>query len=584
MVSDFVLTENHIRGTVKTPRPIGMGSYTIDSHNVQRYVDAAGHVRNEGDVQVRPPGPYPIDYGAVTPKKQECANLLVVCAVSSSHIAYGSVRMEPVFMVLGQSAATGASMAIASGVAVQDVSYPELAARLMADGQVLTAQPPTSPAGRRTRPHPDETHQVMPHDANGGPVAGLGHAASNATPRQTPGLMAFQRRAQAGHPLNVVFFGGSLTWGSNASDPQITSYRAIISRRLQDEFSHAQFRFWDAAIGGTDSQLAVFRLERDVLARRPDLVFLDFTANDEMRAHDVEHLAAYEAIVRRLAQEGVPVCIVILPFRDHAIQGDTLRMPRRDAHLRLAKVYGMPVADVISEVQKQIAARSVTASELWPWDGAHPGDAGYQLFADAIWKALAREFREMPTLRLPVQALHGASYSNVVRVRLAQFEHKLPKGWRVDTPNRTAAWFDGLMSRWLDQVVVAEVQGRTAPASLHLDIRGGMIGVLGEETMGGGKYRAWIDDNPVTVGGSEWINTSAKKFGGNRQHWQVLATGLPEDRPHYLRIEPVLDENGAHAVRIESICVAGMLPPSVHWRGDKARVPASPAPSPQQQQ
>jgi hypothetical protein len=137
MVGDFVVTENHLRRKVPTKRSIGMGSYNMDSHNTQRYVDARGFVRNEGDVQVNPGGPYPIDYGAILPRKDECANLLVICAVSSSHIAYGSIRMEPVFMILGQSATTAAAQALDAGVAVQDVSYDALAARLVADGQVL---------------------------------------------------------------------------------------------------------------------------------------------------------------------------------------------------------------------------------------------------------------------------------------------------------------------------------------------------------------------------------------------------------------------------------------------------------------
>jgi hypothetical protein len=145
MVGDFVVTENHLRRKVPTKRSIGMGSYNMDSHNTQRYVDARGFVRNEGDVQVNPGGPYPIDYGAILPRKDECANLLVVCAVSSSHIAYGSIRMEPVFMILGQSATTAAAQALDAGVAVQDVSYDTLAARLVADGQVLRYEVSSQP-------------------------------------------------------------------------------------------------------------------------------------------------------------------------------------------------------------------------------------------------------------------------------------------------------------------------------------------------------------------------------------------------------------------------------------------------------
>ncbi len=137
MVSDLVVSEQHVTGQKPTPRPIGMGSYNMDSHNTQRYVDAKGHVRNEGDVQVSPGGPYPIDYGAIVPKKAECENLLVPVCVSCSHIAFGSIRMEPVFMVLGQSAATAACQAIDAEKAVQDIDYETLRKRLLDDKQVL---------------------------------------------------------------------------------------------------------------------------------------------------------------------------------------------------------------------------------------------------------------------------------------------------------------------------------------------------------------------------------------------------------------------------------------------------------------
>ncbi len=137
MVSDFVMTENHVRRIKPTPRSIGMGSYNMDSHNTQRYVDANGYARNEGDVQVSPGGPYPIDYGSIVPKADECENLLVPVCLSASHIAFGSIRMEPVFMILGQSAATAASMSIQMDRKIQDVPYDRLREKLLEDGQVL---------------------------------------------------------------------------------------------------------------------------------------------------------------------------------------------------------------------------------------------------------------------------------------------------------------------------------------------------------------------------------------------------------------------------------------------------------------
>jgi hypothetical protein len=142
MVSDHVHAEADCRRLRETPEPVGMGSYNMDSHNVQRYVDAEGFVRNEGDIQVSPGGPYRISYRSLRPRKAECTNLLVPVCVSASHIAYGSIRMEPVFMVLGQSAATAACLAIDAEAAVQDVDYAALRERLLSDGQVLDLEPP----------------------------------------------------------------------------------------------------------------------------------------------------------------------------------------------------------------------------------------------------------------------------------------------------------------------------------------------------------------------------------------------------------------------------------------------------------
>lgn len=137
MIGNYVTTENEVLGKTNVNDPVGMGSYTMDSHNIQRYVTEKGYVQNEGDVGVHPGKPYKISYGSITPKKEECANLLVPVCVSSSHIAFGSIRMEPVFMILGQSAATAACMAIDRKEAVQDIDYSLLKEKLLSKNQIL---------------------------------------------------------------------------------------------------------------------------------------------------------------------------------------------------------------------------------------------------------------------------------------------------------------------------------------------------------------------------------------------------------------------------------------------------------------
>jgi len=140
LVGVDVVTEAHCTQRSVAADPVGMGAYGMDSHNVQRYVAEDGSVRNEGDVQVRVPKPYGVPFGALLPQQKHADNLLVPVCLSASHIAFGSVRMEPVFMVLAQSAAIAAGIAVEQDVAVQDVPYPELRTRMIAAGQILTSQ------------------------------------------------------------------------------------------------------------------------------------------------------------------------------------------------------------------------------------------------------------------------------------------------------------------------------------------------------------------------------------------------------------------------------------------------------------
>ncbi len=139
MIGDFIMKEADALGKTNIARPIGMGSYALDAHNAQRYVTPEGFVQNEGDIGVKPVRPYSIDYGTILPKEKECSNLIVPVAVSSSHIAYGSIRMEPVFMILGQSAAIAAVMSIEQHTSPQSLSYQDLEKELLKAGQILIA-------------------------------------------------------------------------------------------------------------------------------------------------------------------------------------------------------------------------------------------------------------------------------------------------------------------------------------------------------------------------------------------------------------------------------------------------------------
>ncbi len=137
MVGEFVMTQKDLQTERTKPDSIGMGSYNSDSHHVQRVIRPDGTVENEGDMQV-PVQPYEISYHALTPRRDECNNLLVPVCFSASHVAYSSMRMEPQYMIMGQAAGLAAVQAIRTGRAVQEIDVAELQAKLRAQGQVLT--------------------------------------------------------------------------------------------------------------------------------------------------------------------------------------------------------------------------------------------------------------------------------------------------------------------------------------------------------------------------------------------------------------------------------------------------------------
>ena len=227
----------------------------------------------------------------------------------------------------------------------------------------------------------------------------------------SPSFAEFDRKAKAGEPLSVVFFGASLTWGANASDPLLTSYRGRFADLLRAEYPLARFRFWDASIGGTGSQLGIFRVDRDVLRRQPDLVLLDFSANDNIDSDDRETLSSYEALVRRIVLEGqAPVVQAIFPFRWNVERGKLEAMKRRTAHCAISDAYHTGWGDAIELAQKRVAAGETTLDGLWPYDGVHPGDAGYILFADAVWQGFRSAVEAQAVCQVPNKMLYDETY------------------------------------------------------------------------------------------------------------------------------------------------------------------------------
>jgi lysophospholipase L1-like esterase len=371
----------------------------------------------------------------------------------------------------------------------------------------------------------------------------------------------FDRRARAREPLTVVFFGGSLTWGANASDPNRTSERGLMMKYLRERYPRTPFHFVDAAIGGTGSTLAIFRVDRDVLSYDPDLVFLDFTANDGLFDRDVPTLMAYETLVRRMVSRGIPVCQVFYGFKWSYSKAATLaHMHRYQSHLKIAAAYHTGVADTLPGLCELVAEGKESVDVMWPIDGAHPGDHGYEVFFRFVREGFEQAMAEGRICTVPEKPVFGA-FSRVERIRLS--EH-LPEGWTKERTFRTSLWFDGLSSRWMDDVAVCDARNRDQVKPLRMEFDGTLVGLFGEANQDGLSFRVRIDGEPVPYQPDKkkpakptWPTSTARFGTGNLFFWRLLARDLAPGK-HVLEVESVFEEGTKHGqLRIGSVCVAG---------------------------
>ncbi|WPJ95809.1 SGNH/GDSL hydrolase family protein [Coraliomargarita algicola] len=360
----------------------------------------------------------------------------------------------------------------------------------------------------------------------------------------------FDQRAAGGSSLTVAFLGGSLTWGAQATDPLKTSYRALVSNHLRERYPQAKFTFVDAAIGGTGSQLGVFRLQRDVLDYQPDLVFLDFTVNDGAYALPTDdRLSSYEAIIRQLLRSGTPVIQVILAMKAD-VQLEPSSRPLDALHKEIGAAYQLPLADVLAQMRQAVVVEGrATPDELWdlPYDQTHPGDAGYALYAECVWATYLEAVQEELVCHLPETMLHPDHYMQLDRFRLCGLDI-LPAGWSRGVPHRNAIAFDFVCSRWMDDVAIARAVEGVVPEALKLEFQGQSVLLFGEGTQKSGRYIVRIDG-----GEAKEYNMYCKD--GNMRHVQIIAQGLKPGITHTLEITPKLADG--EELRLESVCVAG---------------------------
>ena len=380
------------------------------------------------------------------------------------------------------------------------------------------------------------------------------------------GIGDIMAAARQGKTLTVVFFGGSLTWGASASDPNLTSWRGQTMKMLREKYPRVPWTFYDAAIGGTGSSLGVFRLERDVFSRKPDLVFLDFTLNDGLEGtakgiHD-QNNQSYETIIRECLSRRIAVMPIFLTARKYTEMKDMSQWKRRTQHLELFHHYQLEYADVLGLMNRKFLDGKLDTEALWPtelFDMTHPRDLGYAEYFrnfEQEWNRIEKSPVRHPVMS--AEPVSGKSFTHVARIEAVDLN--LP-GWKSRLPFLVSDNFDWMTSRWVDKVAITSNADQTGYyeyklngkklQTLDLTFRGEMIALLLEAMPKSVPLAVSIDGGKPRLMKSRPVKSSRFEF------W-ILATGLNPETQHRLSIIPQEPKSGEVGfVRLGSILISG---------------------------
>ena len=384
--------------------------------------------------------------------------------------------------------------------------------------------------------------------------------------KEMRGIGDIMADARERKPLTVVFFGGSLTWGANASDPNLTSWRGLTMKMLREKYPQTPWTFYNAAIGGTGTLLGIFRLERDVLSRKPDLVFLEFTLNDGLRGskkgiHDLNN-QSYEAIIRECLKRNIAVLPVFLTAKEHTEIKDISILKRRLQHIELFRQYQLEYADVLGLMNRKYLDGKLNTEPLWPkslFDMTHPHDSGYAEYFrnfEQEWNRIEKS----PVLHpvMPSDPISGKKFNKFVRIEAVDLN--LP-GWTKSLPFLQSDTFDWMTSRWINQLAVTsnadhidtfkfQPNGNKLK-TLDLSFLGETIGLI---------FEVMPDSVPLSVS----IDNGKKRLVRFRQgklshiEFKFLAGDLDPEKTHRLVIVPQEPKEGKVGyVRLGSILISG---------------------------
>lgn len=254
-------------------------------------------------------------------------------------------------------------------------------------------------------------------------------------------------RLGAGERVTVAYLGGSITWGATSTDPLKYSWRALTTDFLQKSFPVAHVNAVDAAIGGKGSELAVFRMDRDVIPYNPDLTFVEFAVNDGKAPNGQESM---EGIIRKLKKSNKDMAVVIVIIGS----GNKYGCTKDKEYAKLAEYYGLPCINIYQAVKEKIKKDKLVMSKLLT-DGCHPNDKGYKLYADIVTNELNRLAKEKGCRKAcPATPLTKNRFESAKMLELSKLSKEQLGSWKPGNVDVTGVWFDHQPSRWLSSVIV----------------------------------------------------------------------------------------------------------------------------------
>ncbi len=370
----------------------------------------------------------------------------------------------------------------------------------------------------------------------------------------------FDRRARSTKPVSVVFFGGSLTSGDGASDPERTSFRALMEKYLREQYPSARFNFFNAGRGGSGSKLGMFRTGSDVLSHKPDLVFLDFTTEDNLGGTDRQALASYERILRDLISEGIPVVQVLTGTKNYfGAAWKPLGPTRWRDHFQMGTLYHTAIGNSFPRIQNFLNNERHAVDQIWPKDETQPNDLGHQFFFEAARDGLEQAIREKRLCNFPVNAVFADEYR--MRFQFFPANGPLPTGWHAENPLRASLSPSDISFDALNQIAVSDGEETAEAQPLRLTFTGTFVGISGEANEHGLGFKVSIDGKTVfyddETDDEVWPTSMTRESGEAHFFWHEISDKLSAGR-HTLEIRPARSDRGEKGeLRIESFCVAG---------------------------